>query len=122
MKQPSELTRKQLEEALIAVQVAVYGDIAPSGIVILNPAVEWTQDNIENVAAALNHFGLAPDRVIKLGPTDIHQNILDFIFAEWDEDRMGKLPDSRAKAIEIFEQYYTEQGLTLPWKESHVED
>jgi hypothetical protein len=68
MKQPSDLTRKQLEEALIAVQVAVYGDIDPSGMVILNPAIEWTPDNIENVAAALNHFGLSPERVIKLGP------------------------------------------------------
>lgn len=40
---------------------------------------------------------------------------MDFILKEWDEEHMGILPDSDKKARAIFEKYYREHNVPLPW-------
>lgn len=43
------------------------------------------------------------------------EEITDFIMREWDEEHMGIMPESDERARRIFEQYYREHNVPLPW-------
>jgi hypothetical protein len=61
MRKIEELTLEECRAALADIQEALYGDTDDDGNPILNPDVEWSSDQVVDVANALDRIGLVPD-------------------------------------------------------------